>query len=168
MDNLRRRISPEQLKKILEEHRKWVESDGVYGKKANLFGANLQNTYLHGAILREVDLSGTNLFGANLQEANLIYANLQGAHLHEANLLGANLNGADLKGTHFGNDIFVWDFEIKGLTVSKVTGAKNWDLAYYPADFLKVLGLQPDHNKTLPNKLAELEKKEKEAATKKK
>jgi len=53
------------------------------------------------------------------------------------------------------------------LTASQVKQAKNWKLAFYPDDFLEKLGLPPDHNETLPDKLAELEKKKKEAATKK-
>ncbi len=57
-------IPPEQLKKILEAHRKWVESEGKEGERADLFRANLQN-----AILFEATLGG-----ANLQEADLIGA----------------------------------------------------------------------------------------------
>ncbi len=45
----------------------------------------------------------------------------------------------------------------QGLTASQVKAAKNWKLAFYSDDFLKELGLPPDHNKTLPDKLAELE-----------
>ncbi len=118
------------MKKIFEEHRKWVESEGKEGEKADLCVANLQMA---------------NLFDANLQEANLIGANLQ-----EANL------GTDLT---FGI--------IRNLTAPQVKKAKNWELAFYDKDFLKELGFPPDHNKTLKKKLAELEKKEKEAATKK-
>ena len=79
-----REISKEALAKILEAHRKWVESEGKEGVKADLSRANLQ----------EADL-----VGANLQEANLSYANLQGANLPGgANLKGADFLGANLKG----------------------------------------------------------------------
>jgi len=122
-------MSPEQLKEILEEHGKWVESGGKEGKKANL----------QKAVLWRAKLQGANLDGANLQKADLRKANLR-----EASLSGAN-----------------------GLTAPQVKQAKNWKMAFYSDDFLKELGLPSDHNKTLKKKLAELEKKEKEAATKK-
>ncbi len=37
-----REMSPEQLKEILEAHRKWVDSEGKEGEKASLIGVNLQ------------------------------------------------------------------------------------------------------------------------------
>ncbi len=102
------------MQRILEAHRKWVESEGKEGERADLSKANLQK-----AILR----------GANLQKAFLGGANLQGA-----TLVGA-----------------------KGLTASQVKVAKNWKLAFYRKDFLKELGLPPDHNEKVTKKLAELE-----------
>ncbi len=125
-----REITQDELNEILEQHRKWVESEGKEGEKAELRMANLQKA---------------DLFDANLQEANLSRANLWGANL-----------GTDLT---FGI--------VRDLTAPQVKKAKNWELAFYEKDFLKELGLPPDHNKTLKKKLAELEKKEKEAATKK-
>ncbi len=89
-------ITPEQLPEIIEAHRKWVESEGKEGERADLFEANLQ----------------------------------------EATLVGA-----------------------KGLTASQVKKAKNWKLAFYSDDFLKKLGLPPDHNERVKEKLAEMEKK---------
>ncbi len=72
-------IHPELLRKILEAHRKWVESEGKEGERADLFEANLQEAYLD---------------EANLQGAYLREANLQGAYLDGANLQGAKLVGA--------------------------------------------------------------------------
>ena len=48
-----REIPPDELKKILEAQRNWVESEGkegekVYLVKANLQGANLREAYLRG------------------------------------------------------------------------------------------------------------------------
>ena len=140
-----REIPPDELKKIFEEHRKWVESEGKEGEKADLRVANLF----------DANLQEANLIGANFREANLRVANLQEADLLDVNLQGANL-GTDLT---FGI--------VRDLTAPQVKKAKNWELAFYEKDFLKELGLPPDHNKTLKKKLAELEKKEKEAATKK-
>ena len=129
-------MSPEQLNEILEAHRKWVDSEGKEGGKASLIGANLQGASLIGANLQEASLGG-----ANLQRSNLIGANLQ-----EANLIGANLQGASI-------------FIAKGLTVSQVMAAKNWELAFYSDNLLEELGLRPHHNETVKKKLAKLEKK---------
>ncbi len=99
--------------------------------------------------LVKANLRGINLRGANLQEATPFGANFQGAVLRDANLQGAIL------------------LTTKGLTARQVKAAKNWELAFYSDDFLKELGLPPDHNEWVEKELAELEKKKKEAATKK-
>ncbi len=44
-----REIPEEELQKILEAHRKWVESEGKEGKRADLARANLQGADLGGA-----------------------------------------------------------------------------------------------------------------------
>jgi len=133
----------EELQKILEAHRKWVESEGKEGERADLVGANLQEAALRGANLQKAVL-----FGANLQEADLAGANLQEAALRVANLQGAKLRGAE------------------GLTASQVMAAYNWELAIYSDDFLKKLGLKPDHNERVKKKLAELEKEKKATGAK--
>ena len=79
-------MNPKTLDKILDEHKKWLQSNGEEGKKANLRGADL-----YGA-----DLYGANLYGANLREADLRRADLHEADLYGANLYGANLCGANL------------------------------------------------------------------------
>ncbi len=111
--------------------------------EANLIGANLQ-----GAFLTEA-----NLQKAGLRWANLIGANLQKAYLREANVQGAKLQGADLR-------------EATGFTASDVKRAENWKLAFYSDDFLKKLGLPPDHNERVIKKLAELEKEKKATGSK--
>jgi len=146
-----REIPPDELKKIFEEHRKWVESEGKEGEKADLRVANLQMANLFDANLQEANLIGANLQEANLRVANLQEADLSGANLREADLLDANLQGANL-GTDLTFGI------IRNLTAPQVKKAKNWELAFYDKDFLKELGLPPDHNETLYKKLAELGK----------
>ncbi len=70
-----------------------------------------------------------------------------------ADLGGANLEGANLSGA-------------EGLTASQVMAAYNWELAIYSDDFIKKLGLKPDHNETVKKKLAELEKEKKATGAK--
>ena len=146
-------IHPELLRKILEAHRKWVESEGKEGERADLFEANLQEAYLD-----EANLQGAYLREANLQGAKLSEADLQGAKLSEANLQGAYLDGANLQGAKL--------VGAKGLTASQVKKAKNWKLAFYSDDFLKKLGLPPDHNEKVKKKLAEMEKEKKGTGSK--
>ncbi len=154
-----------QLKKILEAHRKWVESEGKEGERADLFEANLQEADLDGANLQEANLYEANLQGAylveaNLQEAFLDEANLKGAKLRGANLQGAKLSAVNLQGAYLdGANLQGATLDgAKGLTASQVKKAKNWKLAFYSDDFLKKLGLPPDHNERVKRKLAELEK----------
>ena len=100
-----------ELKEILEQHRLWIETNGVQGQYANLThanltgailyradlnGANLTNAYLGGANLTVANLEGANLEGAYLEGAILTGAYLMGANLNDANLTGANLTGANL------------------------------------------------------------------------
>ncbi len=148
-----REVSPEELEIILEAHRKWVESEGKEGKKADLVRANLRVAYLF-----EANLEGADLNEANLQDAFLLEANLEGANLAEADLKGADLLSAQLKGVNLQS--------ATNLTASDVKRAENWDLAFYSDDFLTELGLPPDHNERVKKKLAELEKEEKATGAK--
>jgi uncharacterized protein YjbI with pentapeptide repeats len=103
-------IGPEQLNKILDAHRTWLESDGKEGQRADLSesklaGIDLPGTNLSMANLQGADLSEANLAGANLQEvtlagANLGKANIRGANLQRALLSKANLKKADLTGAN--------------------------------------------------------------------
>ncbi len=156
-----RDVSPNELKEILEAHRKWEESEGKEGEGANLSVANLQEADLRGANLQNALLIGANLqkailYGANLRGAKLRGAKLQGAKLSKANLQGAFLVEANLQGANLVGAI--------GLTASQVKAAKNSKLAFYSDDFLKKLGLPPDHNERVKKKLAEMEKEKKAKA----
>jgi CRP-like cAMP-binding protein len=65
-------------------------------KGTNLRGANLTETFLANA-----DLKDSILIGANLSKAKLTKANLQGCILVNANLTGADLTEANLSGANF-------------------------------------------------------------------
>lgn len=85
------KMTDTELKKILIEHKKWLNNEG--GRRADLSGADLSDTNLSG-----VNLSGANLFKVDLSRASLYKANLSGAYLYKANLSGADLMGADFSG----------------------------------------------------------------------
>ena len=91
------KINREDLKGILADHKKWLDTEGKEGKRAQLSGANLQEADLQDANLQKADLSEADLQKANLQGADLLEANLWGANLQEADLFGANLQKAYLQ-----------------------------------------------------------------------
>ncbi len=156
-----REISPDELKEILEQHRKWVETEGKEGKqadlnKANLQGAGLSWAHLQQANLREAHLEQTILIGAHLEEADLTGAHLEqaelrGAHLQQAILIGAQLQKADLWFAQLqGGDIQGANLrEVKNLTVAQIRSTTNYILAKLSNQHLQELGLPPDHNKKL-------------------
>ena len=76
-----------KLRKILDEHKRWIETNQREGSRADLREADLQR-----ADLQRADLQGAGLQGADLREADLREADLQGADLRGADLRGANLD----------------------------------------------------------------------------
>ena len=97
-------MKQEQIEKILEEHKAWLNRTG--GAKANLCGANLRGADLYdadlcGAYLRDADLRGADLCGADLCGADLYDADLYDADLRDADLRDADLRGADLRGVRY-------------------------------------------------------------------
>ena len=97
-------MKQEQIEKILEEHKAWLNRTG--GAKADLYGAdlcgaNLCDANLCGADLRDADLRDADLRDADLYGANLCDANLRDANLCDADLRDADLRGADLRGVRY-------------------------------------------------------------------
>ncbi len=125
------KIGKEKLQEILAQHKKWVESEGKEGARADLRRAKLQ-----GAELGKANLQGAGLLGADLQGADLGEAKLQKATLNRAKLQKAKLSRANLQGAG-------------GLLDFQVREAVDWDKAFYSAHFLDMLGLPLDHNQML-------------------
>ncbi|EPJ0509687.1 pentapeptide repeat-containing protein [Klebsiella variicola] len=91
-----------ELRKILDDHKVWVESFRKRGSCADLCSAalrdaDLRDANLRGAAIGGANLCGADLCGADLRDANLRGSNLCGAALRHASLLGAHLCGADLR-----------------------------------------------------------------------
>jgi hypothetical protein len=166
-----RTIDPQELKNILEKHRKWAmnESDG---ERANLSYADLSGANLSYADLSYADLSGANLSGANLSYANLSGANLSGANLRGANLSGANLSYADLRGANLSGanlkDIiedfykvldaaksevpelykFIWDGKISGTVYKGECACLVGSIANIrKQDYEHLTGIKPDSDR---------------------
>jgi len=93
---------PDQIQKVLNDHCRWVESEGRHGRRAGLRRFDLKGADLFGSNLRSANLSGANLSGADLSDcdlenADLKNANIEGASLAWTNLMHANLRGACLR-----------------------------------------------------------------------
>ena len=88
-------ITQEELNKVLELHRKWLDDDPD-GVCADLSNVDLRGLDLIGVNLRFANLSGADLRGANLGYTDLRGANLSGADLSNTNLKGVNLSNANL------------------------------------------------------------------------
>ena len=92
-----------QLDQLLEDHRKWLESDGKDGKRADLRNAILQEADLHGLNLQSADMQNAKLSVADLMGTNLRLANLRGADLWMADMKNAKLQGTELQGANLGD-----------------------------------------------------------------
>jgi uncharacterized protein YjbI with pentapeptide repeats len=111
----------EELKTILENHRKWVWGE-TGGSRANLGGADLRSADLRSADLRSADLRSADLRSADLRSANLGGANLGGADLRSADLRSADLRSANLGGANLGG--------------ANLYGANNFNFSILPAGTL--------------------------------
>lgn len=96
-------MTREELNRILENHKHWLnkDCDGWEKMCANLAGVNLSRATLANANLKDANFAGANLERANLEGAflkgaNLAGANLTNAILEDANLADTNLTHADL------------------------------------------------------------------------
>ena len=124
-------MTQNELNKILENHKHWINRDCEDWKNmkanltgADLSGANLRGADLSGANLRGANLSGAYLLGANLSGAYLIGADLRGANLSGAYLLGANLSGAYLSGANLsGANLRGADLRYANLSGADLSGA---------------------------------------------
>lgn len=97
-------MEQEKLNEILQAHKKWLDSNGEEGARADLRGANLRDADLRDANLRYANLRGADLRGADLCRANLrgtdlCHADLRYADLHGTDLRRANLRNADMRDT---------------------------------------------------------------------
>ena len=108
-----KKITQEQINKILEEHKHWLNEDcenwetmkadfsccalsGVDLSRVDLSGANLSGADLSDANLRDADLSYTDLSYTDLRRVDLSGANLSRANLRDVDLSGADLSYTDL------------------------------------------------------------------------
>ena len=94
-----KKLTQEQINKILENHKHWLNEDceGWEIMRADFSYCELNHIDLSHTDLSHADLSGANLSGAYLSDANLSGANLSDANLSDAYLSNADLRGACLR-----------------------------------------------------------------------
>src|SRR5207302_6924107 len=103
-----RALSPDEIERMLAEHRLYLETEYHEGHRANFSSADLTGRDFSGLNLRGIKmdravLTGADFTGANLQSANLIGAILQEARFDRADLSRARLSGANLVSASFEN-----------------------------------------------------------------
>ncbi|MGF6990428.1 uncharacterized protein YjbI with pentapeptide repeats [Lachnospiraceae bacterium PM6-15] len=138
-----RKITEEAIIEVLDSHKRWLDSNGREGKRADLSftdlrevafifdGYDLQKVNMRCADLSGADLSGMNLRGAflsyaELTETNLENTNLQESALYHANLNKANLSYSDLRGA---------DMEEAHLQYANLKGSNLQGGEFHGADF---------------------------------
>ena len=96
-----RTLRPGELESILDAHRKWLESDGKEGERADLSRVDLRGAELDAIDLRKAKLQRTDFRYADLHEADFREADLKRAKFRRARLESAKLQGARLRDTMF-------------------------------------------------------------------
>ena len=122
-----RNISKAELDKIIDNHKKWLKSNGTEGERADLRYADLRY-----ANLRYADLRSADLRSANLSSADLSYANLRSADLRSADLSSADLDFSAFPLWCGGLDVHIDDKQatqllyhlVRNVQYSKNTSAK--------------------------------------------
>jgi hypothetical protein len=122
------KYTQEELNKILELHKKWLndETDGV---KADLSYSDLSYSDLSYSDLRHADLSSSDLRYANLHSANLSSADLSSVNLHSADLSSADLSYADLSSADLSSVIGEMNY-IKSLQCEKYNIVYTHNMLY--------------------------------------
>jgi uncharacterized protein YjbI with pentapeptide repeats len=101
----------EEFSEILARHRRWIDSGGREGEKADFTGAQLSEWDFSGQYLNSVNFRDADLSKAIFQDANLEYADFRGADLGEADftksrhLMASQLAGADLSDCRLPEDL---------------------------------------------------------------
>ena len=89
-----RKITQDELNKIIDEHQKWVR--GLGGQRANLSKCDISGLDMSYANLFDGIFLGANMSSVNLACTNLSNAEMGGAILKKANLSFTNLSFTDL------------------------------------------------------------------------
>jgi uncharacterized protein YjbI with pentapeptide repeats len=118
-----KKLTPDELKTILEAHQLWLASDGKEGVRANFQGLNLCHENLSEANLEQALMGGSNLEGATLYKTKLMRSDLAQTNFHNADLRYADFT------------------EAKNLQLEQLSGA-NLSNSVLPGSLIKYDGLK--------------------------
>jgi len=121
-------MTVEEVKVILELHKKWVQSGGSFGKQANFSKVCAGSTFWTNDN-RQVIFSKGSIDKIDLYEADLTEAIFEGLTIREANLVGTILNKANMRQV---------DFTGSDLSKAKLQGANLEESDLSAAIFLDV------------------------------
>jgi hypothetical protein len=93
-----RALSPDEIERMLAEHRLYQETEYHQGRRANFSSTDLTGRDFSGLNLRGIKMDRAVLKGADFSRANLQSATLISAILQEARFDGADLSRARLSG----------------------------------------------------------------------
>lgn len=93
-------VNKSKIEKILNSHKKWVESFGNRGFRADFSNMNLSYFNFSGKELSRADFSGSNLAGADFSGANLHQAIFRNSDVSHANFIGTDLIASDFVGAN--------------------------------------------------------------------
>lgn len=128
-----RKITVNQLNRILVGHQTFIDSGHCSGERANLAAVDLRAV---GSTLTGINLAGALLSGANLSGLNLSKTNFRAAFLRETTFNGctlwnADLRGADARGASFRRcDLAFADFRgasLEGADFVETTAWLGWE-----------------------------------------
>jgi uncharacterized protein YjbI with pentapeptide repeats len=96
-----KKLSREQIKKYIEDHKLWLDSDNSQGEKANFSGKLISIANFKKADLSHVNFNNSILKIIEFVDANLKNANFENAELTKVDFHNANLNGVNFKSSKF-------------------------------------------------------------------
>jgi len=106
------KLTDNDVRRILEDHKLWRKSGGVSGSKASFSNCDISDINLSSRSLSGFDFTNSNLRGANLSDTDLMASDFSGANLQDANLSGANMTNsnftnADLSGAQLDSAVMM-------------------------------------------------------------
>jgi uncharacterized protein YjbI with pentapeptide repeats len=101
-----RNYPSQPLRRLLELHRRWIETAGKHGGQLTdeSAGSNFSGLHLDGVCFRGARLVAAQFVGCSLAGADFSNADLHGSLFRDSNLTNAKFDEADLDFSAFGNN----------------------------------------------------------------
>lgn len=127
-----RTISRDELNEIIRLHKKWLESNGNHGERADL-----RNADIRGADITYQDLNRVNFGGSIITNCDFTGTDLRGCHFHGTDIIDCQLRSCDLRAAIFKgcllkrSDLYASNIRLSDLSGCYLTGCSNI-LSYGP------------------------------------